>query len=689
MLQEEKMVRKLFLISLMLVLVLSGSTIYAQGPNPEPANNGKITWPTSQALPSFAKPKHLDVVDIEKEPGDVKLLFATLQGNINRERPRIYLFENVEEGKYTWLNDLKVPYTEAENPWNVLYKYKDEIDGMVIYDPDVPDTVNVATTYAGLENAVVVSPELAARLQRKPFSLEIIKDFRGQFEDGLEAYQWQFEHLWPRTTHRMLIGLSPTKGVPLPEDNFDSFETLLVAEEVRDSSNRGVYDIDLTDFLGEDAVYLRFQDAYSGDGWGPAVHEVTVKADGEVIAQFIPGTESEETYLYDADGSNSDSRFDYHRWADGGAYFVYEFNPPANTDELTVSVDMWNQFKVSASNVKPVASGDQEPYGFLRDYAVANKAMVFWLESNLTEEKALFEEILSATEPNTPYLGWFGNDVAGEFSGTELASKHGNYVLAADWFNNMTVFSGAKGKIKKQKPVAAPELENKIYITFTLGEGDNLQYNQHRMRIIWDDERRGSVPINWTTSPLLYDVAPSILGHFQQTATDNDLLIVGPSGAGYIYPNVWPDETFHTFAKQTGKYMKKTGMDIIYALNREDHRDVMLTEQKAQAYIDYANPNGIFIGWDNYSETTILNGKLPQSILLSASSVGQAKEVIARETVDWDGESPLFVAMGMLAWSIGPSEIEEIVNSLGEEFEVVRGDQYFELVREANGLPKK
>ncbi|MEK3888273.1 GxGYxYP domain-containing protein [Bacillus sp. FSL K6-3431] len=685
------MLRRLLLLSLTLVIVLSGTAVSAVSPNLESANNGKIKWPKSQALPSFAKAKHLDVVDIRKNTGDEKLLFTTLQGNVNREKPRMYIIEtDFEEGNDTWLNDLDVPYTKIESPWELLLKYKKEVSGIIIYDPKVEDSINVATTMAGLENAIVAGPEIAKKLTEAPYNFTVIEDLRGRFTDGLDAYTWQFEHLWPETTHRMLIGLNPSKSVALPDGNWDAFQTIIQdEEEVRDSSNRQVYDLDLSELLGKDAVYLRFQDAFPSDGWGPAVHEVTVKVDGQIVTQFIPGTSEEESYLFDRNESNADERFGGHRWADNGRYFVYKFTPPEDAEELVVSVDMWNQFKVTASNVQPESSELTEPYGYLRDYAVANRAMVFWLESNVPEEKKLFESILSDVEPNTPYLGWFGNDVAGEFSGTELASKHSVYVLAADWFNNMTVFSGAKGKIKKQKPLSTPILDNKIYLTFTLGEGDNLQYNQHRFRLLWDDERRGNVPINWTTSPLLYDVAPSILGYYQHTATDNDLLVAGPSGAGYIYPEPWPDETFNVFTKQTSKYMKQTGMDILYALNRVDGHDVPLSESKVQSYIDYVNPKGIFLGWDNYSETTVLNGKLPQAILLAAGSVREAKEGIAKASVNWDGETPLFISMGMLAWSITPSDIEEIADSLGPEYEVVRGDQYFDLFRKTKGLPKK
>src|SRR4029453_5562279 len=140
-------------------------------------------------------------------------------------------------------------------------------------------------------------------------------------------------------------------------------------------------------------------------GWGTAVHEVTVKADGQTIATFIPGTPEEEPFLYDLQSSQVSEGNGGHRFADNNRYFIYKFTPPAGTKQLTASVAMWNQYKVSVGNEQPVSSEQKEPYGYLRDYAVANKAMVFWLDSNVPEQKALFEKILSDVKPGTPYLG--------------------------------------------------------------------------------------------------------------------------------------------------------------------------------------------------------------------------------------------------------------------------------------------
>lgn len=126
------------------------------------------------------------------------------------------MLENEEEGKLTWLNDLKVPYQLNDEALDLVKKYKNEVKGIIIYDPEVPDSINVATTLAGLKNAVVASPELAQQLKVSPYRLKVLDDLRGRFQDRMDAYTWQYEHLWKQTTHRMLVGLSPNVSVKLP-----------------------------------------------------------------------------------------------------------------------------------------------------------------------------------------------------------------------------------------------------------------------------------------------------------------------------------------------------------------------------------------------------------------------------------------------------------------------------------------
>lgn len=686
------MLRKFTVIGLAIVCTLSMSlgASAAEAGDKEKTRPSAISWPDKQALPSFSKVKELEVADIYDAPGDIKLMMATLQGIVNRAEPRIYLLENKEEGKYTWLNDLDVKYKVRDDYWQIMRAYAKEVNGIIVYDPEIPDSVNVATTLAGLKGAVVASPELAETLQAAPYDLKVLDDLQGKFKDRLDAYTWQYENLWSQTTKRMIVGLNPMTSIRLPENQEDLFTVLgQDTTQERDGKNKKVYDFDLSESLGESDVYLRFGDAFAQDGWGAAVHEVTVKADGVAIAQFVAGSPEEEKFLYDRDGSQVSEGQGGHRFADNGRYFIYKFTPPAGTKQLTASVEMWNQYKVSVSDVQPVSSEQTEPYGYLRDYAVASKAMVFWLDSNVPEQKELFEKILSDVKPGTPYLGWFSNDVDGEFSGVEITSNHGVYVLAADWFSNLTVFSGTKADKLKPTEATAPQLENKIYVTYTFSEGDNFQYNQHRMRILWDDPSRGEVPLNWTSSPLLYDAAPAMLNYFNETATPNDLIIAGPSGAGYFYPNAWPAQSFAAFLKQSYSYMEKTGMTIPYVLNRVDSQNVPLDAAHAAAYINEYKPTGMFLSWEDRHGVELIDGKLPVSTIQGISTAKDGKTILENAKAKWDGKSPMFVSLGLLAWSLTPSDIAELQASLGPEFEAVRADQYFSLIREAHDLPAK
>lgn len=683
------MFRKWIMLSLALVCTLTmplGAAAETSNQQADLNRNGGIVWPKDQELPTFAKAKHLDVAQVYDASGDIKILLTTLQGIVNRKEPRIYVQQNEKD---PWINDLRVPYRVHDNAMDIVKAYAREVKGVIVYDPAVPDSINVATTLAGLKDAVVASPELAEELAAAPYRLRVIEDLQGKFQDRMDAYTWQYEHLWSQTTKRMLVGLSPNTSIPLPPDNFASFRTILAEpEQIRDASNRRTYDLDLSEFLGGDAVYLRFQDAFTQDGWGPAVHEISVSADGEEILRFETGTPEEETYLYDRQGSKFLPGAD-HRFADNGNYFLYEFNPPAGTQQLTVTVEMWNQFKVSASSVKPLSSEQKEPFGYLRDYAVANKAMVFWLSSGVPEQKALFERILADVDPGTPYLGWFDNDFEGEVAGIDLTSRHGVYVLPADWFHNMTVFAGTKAQPAPANKPVIPKLNNKIYVTFTFGEGDNLQYDQNHMRNLWDDPARGQVPINWTASPLLYDAAPAILNHYRSTATKNDQLVAGPSGAGYFSPQVWPEESFARFMMDSYPYLKKSGMSYPYVLNREVALDVPLTGSKAEAYVKYLKVPGLFLGGGDKVGVEIVNGNLPVSYLRGTSTVQDGINILNDFKSAWDGNSPTFISVGINAWSMKPSDVVAITEALGPEYEVVLADSYFALIREAYGLPKK
>ncbi|TML61319.1 MAG: hypothetical protein E6G17_09660 [Actinobacteria bacterium] len=538
-----------------------------------------VAWPVGQALPWFAPPHHLDVADVASLPGDQQLLFNTLEGLVNRSEPRIYLLWAADEGKRTWLDTLVGDYgvgaTDVASAWSLLTKYRSSVAGMVVYDPKVPDSINVATTLAGLDGAVVASPALAQTLAADPYHLPVVADLRGRFATRLDAYRWEYDNLWAtgRVTHRMLVGLPPLRA-------------------------------------------------------------------GSVHLADLGATNVPLEPLYDSG----------------------------------------------------VLDGD--PFASLRDYSVAAKAMVVWLDPNEPAERLVLDQILAAMPPDSPYLGSHPGDVAGEITMVAVLSSHGVYEVAADFFNNGSVFGGVRPALTPPPPPTARALENKIYVTFTMSDGDNIQYDQRRLRSLWDNPARGTVPINWTISPLLLDAAPAILDHYTRTATADDLFMAGPSGAGYAYPSSWPDDTFRVFTHQTGDYMRRIGIDTLDVLNAPDGVRLPLSDTKAADYVTDVGPKGIMLNYNFFPEcrtdNVIVAGNTPVTTGCIVSSLstaqGEAEFDIAQQSQRFTGSAPLFISIEFTAWNVTPADLAAVAATLDSRYVVVRADEYFDLLRHANGL---
>src|SRR5437588_10645378 len=115
-----------------------------------------------------------------------------------------------------------------------------------------------------------------------------------------------------------------------------------------------------------------------------------------------------------------------------------------------------------------------------------------------------------------------------------------------------------------------------------MSEGDNLQYNQHRMAQLWRDPARGSVPIGWTISPALIQVAPAMAAYYLRTATPQDELLAGPSGAGYMLPSRWPGEQLPAFLPLTGQLLQRMHLATLQVLDSGGLGSMAFTNRSLQ-----------------------------------------------------------------------------------------------------------
>ena len=89
-----------------------------------------VCWPEDRLLPVFPAPlasvRTLDM-NAAKLSDEERVMFCTLQGIVNRSRPRILLYNHNEEPQSTWptAHGLRTIVISSSAPYNLVKLYKD------------------------------------------------------------------------------------------------------------------------------------------------------------------------------------------------------------------------------------------------------------------------------------------------------------------------------------------------------------------------------------------------------------------------------------------------------------------------------------------------------------------------------------------------------------------------------------
>lgn len=219
--------KQLLLLASLIALPTTTFTLFAQqqGTNrhipvrqPRTIESGTY-WPAGQVLPHFATPApQLDGLDMKqgKLSPEEKTMLLAIQGIVNKKQPRIFLFEHYSEGKHKWprLLNLSIQELEPIQYLQLADKYKNELKGVILYSTEKSaHYLNLASTVAGLEDAIPVTPQLYELLQQRDIQLPVIADLtKLPFTKATEIYEYLYDHYWHRCTHRLLVSLPPQRG---------------------------------------------------------------------------------------------------------------------------------------------------------------------------------------------------------------------------------------------------------------------------------------------------------------------------------------------------------------------------------------------------------------------------------------------------------------------------------------------
>jgi hypothetical protein len=338
--------------------------------------------------------------------------------------------------------------------------------------------------------------------------------------------------------------------------------------------------------------------------------------------------------------------------------------------------------------------------GCLRSFLVATRSFTCWLDTTALcplpgatggSERALAQRLFRAFAPGSLYLGW----LVDEPSGVALLSQEGIPVLASDYAHNLEVWTSLQ---PSAPPVVSRVRENSvpvvaqpdtIYLSFTLSDGDNLQYCQHQMFDLWRDSARGTLPIGWTISPFLPQAAPVLADYYQRTMTPNDELIAGPTGAGYIFPVHWPDQSLPAFLRRTGELMQAmdlstlmvldsgflAGTGIPYLSKLSLSAMALIRESQRQQFAQSLAPYGVrgILTGVGFPFDTTGHWRMAQGLPIYYN-LGLIQTVERLTTLLQAAKCkprPLFLNFYVEAWRLGPAELKQVVEQLGPEYEVV------------------
>jgi hypothetical protein len=144
--------------------------------------------------------------------------------------------------------------------------------------------------------------------------------------------------------------------------------------------------------------------------------------------------------------------------------------------------------------------------------------------------------------------GWTNVD---EHTFTAGVTAAGGYVHASDFAYNLAFLSNMPPfqapPPPPPSPLPAPVKKGVHTVAFVMSDGDNIQLLQNDWMSVehWNHPARGTVAAGWSYSPAMAQLMPSVLSYVHRTASSNDSLSTGPSGAGYCEPAVSILESVH------------------------------------------------------------------------------------------------------------------------------------------------
>jgi hypothetical protein len=429
-----------------------------------------------------------------KRPWDTTQMAATIQGNVNRNAPRLFLrcmpaiddfwwkYLREENG---WLKDREV--IKVDSVGELLRIFKKELAGVVTYREDEMYGSNIATTIAGAESRFV--------LREDESEGSLYRELRGQAD-------------FPKDVVR--VPRAGKGGILDPQGMIAGTR--------------------------QPATGSAKNDAYR---WALEAYLKTGKSGKTDLAYFIDAYWLKKPGVSGRAGSFWNSTLANHDFYISKRAFFFDLNPMP--DEVPID-DPTQRPGLDRETLLDIL-GTMARHADLKIYGVGGFIPWSWkyvgpdgkfagTGGKIHPVKCEWElsKIISA------YNGYKDADALGH-SGMANASFYQHFPLNA-------TYPQARQPLTDEALRAAGYLDaeghvvQRSYFTWYCGDYDSSAWLNRFVPKFWADPARGKIPMNWGFNPNLARRAPQAMHYARTKATAQDWFFSGDNGAGYLNPGM-------------------------------------------------------------------------------------------------------------------------------------------------------
>jgi len=573
--------------------------------------------------------KCIFVLDVSELSFSERACAAALQGLVNRKVATLYLdygfyddpsarrtneeFIDDENwfGKYRAFlgnqDEHNIEYYRMEHGFDIeelsslseaLNKFRNDYDGLVIWDESLLDTVNAAVMLAGLENLIPVTMNLIEELELQ--DLPIRHDLRNKWTDRLQIYTWAVDNLFDQCKPGVVACIEPEWQRP-----------------------------EFLDYLVEERIFV-YSLSSRHEGLGNKLL---------MLLTFGPPALREPI-------------------------FALRLDAPIRKFALHWMGKRSQEVKISNRIQRKVRS---ETY-----------PTIFGWHTKRDDELSFMSQ-LSANG-----LRLVPAHLAGNFSFHSRVEPLNEKAIKASFKGkSLKAESSEEGSLRASKTTIrpSPSLDKKaIYLTFTLSDGDQLMMMHTGELGNWYSSARGKVAFNWEVQPLLSEIAPALLERYLGQASEEDCIIAGPSGAGYVIPPLVPD--LPAYIKETARICNDIGIRVVTSYIADPCRRVLRHLQRH---------SGDLLGYlAGYAVVTRTLRVCHRDFIFFSNQIPKVEEIAlpaeqllgkVRMMITATSERPAFIAIHLFAYRTTIADVAEFAQKIADpNVHIVRADEFLTLL---------